>query len=215
MSPAPSTMSPPLNVRRTRSGQAINRAIQQLKPSPKPTNRALSPKPRPKKVKKEKIKIENRTSKLDEPLSILTRDWTHVPVVDIDAYVNRSAETRRQEVEEGKNPGKVKRPMNSFMLYRKAYQNRTKSWCLQNNHQIVSQVCGDSWPLEPENVRAQFNEWLESNGKITKMPTQGTSSHLQKLGRPRWRRGRRLCRTKNRVSRILIGRRAVAPGQGR
>lgn len=152
-------MSPPLNVRRTRSGQAINRAIQQLKPSPKPTNRALSPKPRAKKVKKEKIKAENRTSKLDEPLSILTRDWTHVPVVDIDAYVNRSAETRRQEVEEGKNPGKVKRPMNSFMLYRKAYQNRTKSWCLQNNHQIVSQVCGDSWPLEPENVRAQFNEW--------------------------------------------------------
>lgn len=158
-SPAPPAMSPPLNVRRTRSGQAINRAIQQLKPSPKPANRALPPKPKAKKVKKEKIKAENRTSKLDQPLSELTRNWTHVPVVDIDAYVNRSAETRRQEVEEGKNPGKVKRPMNSFMLYRKAYQNRTKSWCLQNNHQIVSQVCGDSWPLEPENVRAQFNEW--------------------------------------------------------
>lgn len=153
-------MSPPLNVRRTRSGQAINRAIQQLKPSPKQTNREVSPKPKAKKVKKEKkIKAENRMAKLDEPLSVLTRTWTHVPVVDIDAYVNRSAEIRRQEVEEGKNPGKVKRPMNSFMLYRKAYQNRTKNWCLQNNHQIVSQVCGDSWPLEPDNIRAQFNEW--------------------------------------------------------
>ncbi|KFY59195.1 hypothetical protein V496_05750 [Pseudogymnoascus sp. VKM F-4515 (FW-2607)] len=159
-SPAPSAMSPPLNVRRTRSGQAINRAIQQLKPSPKQTTRVASPKPKAKKVKKEKkVKAENRIARLDEPLSELTKTWTHVPVVDIDAYVNRSAEIRRQEVEEGKNPGKVKRPMNSFMLYRKAYQNRTKNWCLQNNHQVVSQVCGDSWPLEPENVRAQFNEW--------------------------------------------------------
>ncbi|KFY16739.1 hypothetical protein V492_01129 [Pseudogymnoascus sp. VKM F-4246] len=158
-SPVPSAMSPPLNVRRTRSGQAINRAIQQLKPPPKQTPRASSPKPKTKKVKKEKIKSENRLSKLDQPLSELTREWTHVPVVDIDAYVNRSTEIRRQEVEEGKNPGKVKRPMNSFMLYRKAYQNRTKSWCLQNNHQVVSQVCGDSWPLEPDSVRAQFNEW--------------------------------------------------------
>ncbi|KAF4636955.1 hypothetical protein G7Y89_g1133 [Cudoniella acicularis] len=86
-------------------------------------------------------------------------DWKHVPVADIETYVNRSAEERRKEVEEGKIPGKVKRPMNSFMLYRKAYQNRTKDWCLQNNHQVVSQVCGDSWPLEPEEVKEQFNEW--------------------------------------------------------
>jgi hypothetical protein len=147
-------------MRCTRSGQAINRAIQQLKPSPKPTTRAVSPKPKAKKVKKEKkVKAENKIARLEHPLSELTKDWTHVPVVDIDAYVNRSAEIRRQEVEEGKNPGKVKRPMNSFMLYRKAYQNRTKNWCLQNNHQVVSQVCGDSWPLEPDSVRAQFNEW--------------------------------------------------------
>jgi hypothetical protein len=153
---------PPPDVRRTRSGQAINRSIQQLKPSPSQTYRAPkspTPKPKPKKAKKEKVKAEHRVARLDKPLSELTKTWTHVPVVDIDAYVNRSAEKRRQEVEEGKNPGKVKRPMNSFMLYRKAYQNRTKNWCLQNNHQVVSQVCGDSWPLEPDAVREQFNEW--------------------------------------------------------
>ena len=98
-------------------------------------------------------------AKLTKPLSELTKAWSHVAVVDIDAYVNRSAEERRREVETGKQPGKVKRPMNSFMLYRKAYQNRTKNWCLQNNHQVVSQVCGESWPLEPEHIRAQFNEW--------------------------------------------------------
>lgn len=153
-------MSPPYqDIRRTRSGQAINRSIEQLKSSPKQAHRPpKSPKPRPKRVKKEKTKID-RLPRLNKPLSELTRLWTHVPIVDIETYVNRSAEQRRLEVEQGKNPGKVKRPMNSFMLYRKAYQNRTKNWCLQNNHQVVSQVCGDSWPLEPQDVKQQFNEW--------------------------------------------------------
>lgn len=114
---------------------------------------------RVKKSKKDKAKSENKVAKLDQPLSELTKHWDHVPIVDIEAYVNRSVEERRKEVEDGKIPGKVKRPMNSFMLYRKAYQNRTKNWCLQNNHQVVSQVCGDSWPLEPISVREQFNEW--------------------------------------------------------
>ena len=112
-----------------------------------------------KKVKKEKVKAEKKVAKLERPLSELTKHWKHVPVADIETYVNRSAEDRRKEVEEGKIPGKVKRPMNSFMLYRKAYQNRTKDWCLQNNHQVVSQVCGDSWPLEADEVKEQFSEW--------------------------------------------------------
>ena len=103
--------------------------------------------------------MQKKVAKLERPLSELTKDWKHVPVVDIEAYVNRSAEVRRKEVAEGKIPGKVKRPMNSFMLYRKAYQNRTKDWCLQNNHQVVSQVCGDSWPLEAEAIKNQFSEW--------------------------------------------------------
>lgn len=115
--------------------------------------------PKAPKQKKSKVKAEKKAAKLTEPLSVLTKDYEHVPVVDIGAYVNRSAEVRRMEVEEGKQPGKVKRPMNSFMLYRKAYQNRTKNYCLENNHQVVSQVCGDSWPLEPEEIREQFNEW--------------------------------------------------------
>jgi HMG (high mobility group) box len=149
--PVPDTM-------RTRSGLAINKALQPLKPLPHTRSRR-SKSTKIKKAQKNKAKPENRIAKLEQPLSELTKGWDHVPIVDIEAYVNRPAEERRKEVEEGKIPGKVKRPMNSFMLYRKAYQNRTKNWCLQNNHQVVSQVCGDSWPLEPESVREQFNEW--------------------------------------------------------
>lgn len=142
----------------TRSGYNIPRAHQNPRPKPEPRS-YINKTPKAKKAKKEKVKPEKRMAKLERPLSELTKHWTHVPVADIEAYVNRSVEERRREVEDGKCPGKVKRPMNSFMLYRKAYQNRTKDWCLQNNHQVVSQVCGDSWPLEPESVKEQFSEW--------------------------------------------------------
>jgi hypothetical protein len=150
------------DVMRTRSGYGIPRIHQNLKPMPEGrSNSDKSPAPK-KKAKKEKTKADKKIAKLEKPLSELTKDWTHVPVADIEAYVNRSVEERRREVDEGKVPGKVKRPMNSFMLYRKAYQNRTKDWCLQNNHQVVSQVCGDSWPLEPDEVKDQFNEWAKT-----------------------------------------------------
>ena len=113
----------------------------------------------PKKKKKERVKAPKKIPKLELPLTELSKDWVHIPVADIEAYVNRSTETRHREVAQGKIPGKVKRPMNAFMLYRKAYQDRAKNWCMQHNHQVVSQVCGDSWPLEPEAVRNQFVEW--------------------------------------------------------
>lgn len=80
-----------------------------------------------------------------------------VPLKDMDAWVNRPADVRRKEVE--KRNGYVTRPMNSFMLYRSCYAERTKQWCTQNNHQVVSAVSGESWPMEPEEVRNQFNEW--------------------------------------------------------
>ncbi|TAQ88318.1 hypothetical protein B7494_g3341 [Chlorociboria aeruginascens] len=154
----PATSPPTPSMHDTRRSGARQRDHQLLKPIPEGRPKA-NKSPRLKKIKKEKVKKENKVAKLTKPLSELTKDWTHVPVADIDAYINRSAEDRRKEVEEGKVPGKVKRPMNSFMLYRKAYQNRTKDWCLQNNHQVVSQVCGESWPLEPDEVKEQFSEW--------------------------------------------------------
>ena len=75
----------------------------------------------------------------------------------MNAWVNRSAETRQEEVE--KRKGKITRPMNSFMLYRSAYAERTKVWCLQNNHQVVSSVSGESWPMEPKEIRDQYTEY--------------------------------------------------------
>ncbi|KAL1843141.1 hypothetical protein VTJ49DRAFT_2891 [Mycothermus thermophilus] len=112
------------------------------------------------KRKKERAKPTKNMPTLEKPLSELTKD-SPVPIADIEAYVNRPAEVRRGEIETGKNPGRVKRPMNAFMLYRKAYQGRAKECVGQHNHQVVSKVCGLSWPLEPEHIREQFKAWAD------------------------------------------------------
>ena len=106
-----------------------------------------------KNVKNDKPKIP----KLDAPLSELTKEYSNIPLKNMEEWVNRSAEVRRKEVE--KRNGYVTRPMNSFMLYRSAFAERTKIWCLQNNHQIVSSVSGESWPMEPTEIREQYNEY--------------------------------------------------------
>ncbi|KAK3622505.1 hypothetical protein LTR56_020835 [Elasticomyces elasticus] len=137
---------------RTRSGRSTRGRTD----SPFSNGRiSKSPAARTKKEKKSKLD-RSKTPKLTAPLSILTKDLT-VPCKDMDAWVHRSAETRRAEVE--KRNGYVTRPMNSFMLYRSCYAERTKAWCVQNNHQVVSSVSGESWPMEPQEVRAQFEEW--------------------------------------------------------
>ncbi len=113
------------------------------------------------KKKKERAKPPKNMPVLDKPMSELTKN-SSIPVADIETYVHRSSDERRQEIETGKNPGRVKRPMNAFMLYRKAYQQRAKEWASQHNHQIVSRVCGMSWPLEPEHIRQQFKSWADT-----------------------------------------------------
>ncbi|KAI9738636.1 MAG: hypothetical protein M1834_008141 [Cirrosporium novae-zelandiae] len=97
-----------------------------------------------------------KVPKITAPLSQLTKDYDKIPIKNMEEWVNRSAETRHKEVE--KRNGYVTRPMNSFMLYRSAYAERTKLWCLQNNHQVVSAVSGESWPLEPKEIREHYND---------------------------------------------------------
>lgn len=82
----------------------------------------------------------------------------------MDAWVNRSYETRKREVVLKK--GYITRPMNSFMMYRSAYAERTKMWCTQNNHQIVSSVSGESWPMEPPEIRNLYIEYARQEREI-------------------------------------------------
>jgi hypothetical protein len=108
---------------------------------------------------RKKKKNPNEKPSVDQPLSSLLAHLNGtVHDVDIAAYVHRSVETRRREVDEDKHK-KIKRPMNAFMLYRKAFQNRIKSWQTNDNHQGVSKVAGDGWPLESDETHDQFKEW--------------------------------------------------------
>ena len=133
-----------------------SRSGQRLRANTDDRSRASSS-PKARKAAKQTKGDKSKVPKINAPLSELTKTYTHIPIRDMDEWVNRTAETRRLEVE--KRNGYITRPMNSFMLYRSAYAERTKMWCLQNNHQIVSSVSGESWPLEPSEVREQYNEY--------------------------------------------------------
>ncbi|GKZ68221.1 hypothetical protein AnigIFM60653_007054 [Aspergillus niger] len=106
-----------------------------------------------------RVRRRNRNRKdtrveLEGPLSEVTKHLTNIPIRDMERWVNRSIEVRHQEV--AKRNGKVARPMNSFMLYRSAYADRTKQWFAQNNHQVVSEAAGDSWRLESPEIRQKY-----------------------------------------------------------
>ncbi|KAF5544816.1 mating type 1-2 [Fusarium napiforme] len=104
-------------------------------------------------------KSKNVTNMLSKPLSEAARDFPDIHVADIEAFVSRPTEERLSETSRNKKAGQIKRPMNAFMLYRKAYQEVAKTQCSQNNHQHVSKVCGAAWVLEPAQIKETFDQW--------------------------------------------------------
>ncbi|KAI9804290.1 MAG: hypothetical protein M1833_007097 [Piccolia ochrophora] len=141
--------------RRTRSGRRRPRAASAARDRSRVTKT-----PRSRKLPKQSKSERPNVPKLTAPLSELTQAYSHIPLRDMEQWVNRPVEVRQKEVD--KRDGYVTRPMNSFMLYRSAYADRTKLWCLQNNHQIVSVVSGESWRLEPPEVRDRYNDYAKT-----------------------------------------------------
>ncbi|RKF61324.1 putative hmg box protein [Erysiphe neolycopersici] len=130
-----------------------------LRPSPDINTEHAIP-PRTKGSRRYVSKGQSKKVKLiSEPLSNFTKDPTSIPNIFI--FVTRSTEERLKEIKEGKKPDKIKRPMNAFMLYRKAYQNTAKVLFAKNNHQVISQVCGQSWEIENVPIKAQFHDWAQ------------------------------------------------------
>ncbi|KAL8839499.1 MAG: hypothetical protein Q9170_001722 [Blastenia crenularia] len=111
--------------------------------------------PRPKRsIKKSKAEAVSEAS-ISAPLSQLCLE---VPVVDVFEKVNRSIEERQAEAQKD---NKIKRPSNSFMLYRSAYGERVKALYPQNNHQIISRICGASWKMETPDIKEKFGAYYE------------------------------------------------------
>ncbi|KAI1467421.1 uncharacterized protein F4812DRAFT_459528 [Daldinia caldariorum] len=149
---------------RTRSGRSINRtregtpmmSSRGLKRQSPMAGEGLSA--GAKKKKKTRGQADEPAVVLDAPLSVLVKDITTVQDTNIEEYVNRGVDVRQREVRESKD-GKVKRPMNAFMLYRKSYQNRAKEWRKHDNHQVISRICGVSWAMEPRPLKEQFDTY--------------------------------------------------------
>jgi hypothetical protein len=137
----------------TRSGRAIGTPSHS--PGDTESTRA-SQSPKARRTQRKKTNAKKGGPVIEQPLSVLTKDY-ETPVKDMGKWANRSVETRMAEVE--KKKGYISRPMNSFMLYRSAYAERVKQFCKENNHQVVSQVTGASWPLEPREVRELYERY--------------------------------------------------------
>lgn len=78
------------------------------------------------------------------------------------AWVHRPIEVR---LEEARLSGAVKRPSNSFILYRSAYADRCREYERFHNHVDISTTAGASWAIESPAVRQQFEEWASLERK--------------------------------------------------
>lgn len=97
-------------------------------------------------------------------------DWNHerlseasahlddIPLQDMERWVNRSTQERRQEVAK---KGKIINPMNCFMLYRSAYSERVRVLLGASEPGAISEisisrVTGASWKNESGRIRQKY-----------------------------------------------------------
>ncbi|KAL7942284.1 hypothetical protein V8C42DRAFT_331890 [Trichoderma barbatum] len=137
-----------------------------VKPKPRNSRAATSEKrPRRRPSKERRTERKTKSRKLGEHTISLTKALSQIakemnPHKDLSdgarAFAYRTVHERRQEAQ---TAGKIKRPLNAFMLYRRTFQDVAKSYCTRNNHQQVSTVCGESWTTcEPADITALYND---------------------------------------------------------
>ncbi|KAL7924954.1 hypothetical protein ACQKWADRAFT_238239 [Trichoderma austrokoningii] len=113
---------------------------------------------RPSKARKaaRKTKTPKRADHLTFLSKVLSEVSSMSPSIvlkNAELFATRATEVRLAEADKA---GKIKRPLNAFMLYRKFYQDVAKTCCTKNNHQQVSTVCGESWKREQKHLKNEF-----------------------------------------------------------
>ncbi|KAI8710255.1 HMG box domain-containing protein [Fusarium sp. LHS14.1] len=71
---------------------------------------------------------------------------------NIEKHVQRSSIERRSETRNGK----IKRPLNAFILYRMAFRDVAEQLYATKDQKRVSKICGESWLQETKELRAWF-----------------------------------------------------------
>lgn len=109
--------------------------------------------------RRKQAKTGKRALLCGKPLSSISAEGGDALVFDVDSFVHRPTGVRKQEQQK---EGKVKRPLNDFVLYRKAYSAVAKEQVMvkehKNNQQLVSQICGESWGIETVDIKAKFKK---------------------------------------------------------
>ena len=113
------------------------------------------------KLRQPRPSVLQTVPRLQKPLSELD-EVSQIPLFDIEEFVNRPIETRQADALNSKKC-KTPRPMNAFILYRKAYTPRAAAFLLSNgrtsvDHQKVSALSGASWKMETAEVKKRFHE---------------------------------------------------------
>lgn len=136
-------------------------------PSEEPNDDALeeeyseppSKKRKTQKKKKKKAVAPDDMFALEATLSEIAkaRGFQDALIGKAQSHVNRSTQVRLKEPKTRK--GKPKRPINCFLIYRKAYRCLVKELrCLEKNEQNVSRLCASSWNLESAAIQKIFEE---------------------------------------------------------
>lgn len=103
---------------------------------------------------------------LDQPLSTWSRTLPGVKPENMDDFVGRSSQERKTEAHA---QGKIKRELNSFIIYRKAYKSVAEAYLLgqpdpiDKSNSCVSKVCALSWYQESPVVRNQCVSWAKKD----------------------------------------------------
>ncbi|KAI1181445.1 hypothetical protein F5B17DRAFT_452400 [Nemania serpens] len=98
---------------------------------------------------------------LSKPLSKLALEMPHVPKFDMDAFLRRGANKRVQQKGVGEEI-KISRPVNPFILYRRAYYLHAKALCKSGcTAQTLSRMIGASYRSEDKTVKDQFARYAE------------------------------------------------------
>lgn len=103
----------------------------------------------PLKARRKKVSAAERAPTLETPLSELPNSKVSDPLEEIARYVQRPVNVRRMEAAIA---GRVKRPLNQFLLYRKAYLSTLDKADMRS----ASIIIGESWAIEGEVLRNFF-----------------------------------------------------------
>lgn len=101
-------------------------------------------------------KYQNATTQiLAYPLSQLPEHMADIPARNVECWVRRVSEDRHQEASQR---GKVPRPVNAFLLYRKAYLDLCRELLGHANCKKLSVLIGQSWNMETPEVRLMYEK---------------------------------------------------------